>query len=145
MLQTVCTRLPVPLLTQEPGIKAMQIPPQKPLSPGCGDANLFKQTFIIYMPLQHRPVALGWSLNNSVYMYQSRPLFLQLTWTCAEFYVNLSVLMHLYTCKYLLNTLGRAVQQLAGCLAKQSKSQQLRSKYNSMQCQREGLKCNMNS
>ena len=53
--------------------------------------------------------------------------------------------MHLYTCKYLLNTLGRAVQQLAGCLAKQSiKSQQLKSKYNSMQCQREGLKCIMN-
>ena len=38
--------------------------------------------------------------------------------------------MHLYTCKSLLNTLGRAVEQLAGCLAKQSKSQQLRSKYN---------------
>ena len=49
--------------------------------------------------------------------------------------------MHLYTCKSLLNTLGRAVEQLAGCLAKQSKSQQLRSKYNSMQCQRE---CIMN-
>ena len=52
--------------------------------------------------------------------------------------------MHLYTCKSLLNTLGRAVEQLAGCLAKQSKSQQLRSKYNSMQWQREGLKCIMN-
>ena len=38
--------------------------------------------------------------------------------------------MHLYTCKSLLNTLGRAVEQLAGCLAKQSESQQLRSKYN---------------
>ena len=52
-----------------------------------------------------------------------------------------------YTCKSLLNTLGRAVEQLAGCLAKQImqiKRQQLRSKYNSMQCQREGLKCIMN-
>ena len=29
--------------------------------------------------------------------------------------------MHLYTCKSLLNTLGRAVEELAGCLAKQSK------------------------
>ena len=48
--------------------------------------------------------------------------------------------MHLYTCKFLLNTLGRAVEQLTGCLPKQSKSQQLRSKYNSMQCQREGVK-----
>ena len=27
-----------------------------------------------------------------------------------------------YTCKSLLNTLGRAVEQLAGCLAEQSKS-----------------------
>ena len=49
--------------------------------------------------------------------------------------------MHWYTCKSLLNTLGRAIEQLAGYLPKQSKSQQLRSKYNSMQCQREGLKC----
>ena len=44
--------------------------------------------------------------------------------------------MHWYTCKSLLNTLGiavehLAVEQLAGCLAKQSKSQQSRSKYNS--------------
>ena len=52
--------------------------------------------------------------------------------------------MHLYTCKSLLNTLGRAVEQLAGYLAKQNKSQQLMVKYNSMQCQREGLKCIMN-
>ena len=37
--------------------------------------------------------------------------------------------MHGYTCKSLLNTLGRAVEQLAGCLAKQAKSQQSRSKY----------------
>ena len=29
--------------------------------------------------------------------------------------------MHWYTCKSLLNTLGRAVEQLAGCLAKQAK------------------------
>ena len=36
--------------------------------------------------------------------------------------------MHGHTCKSLLNTLG-AVEQLAGCLAKQAKSQQLRSKY----------------
>ena len=49
--------------------------------------------------------------------------------------------MHWYTCKSLLNTLGRAIEQLAGYLPKQSKSQQLRSKYNSMQRQRKGLKC----
>ena len=29
--------------------------------------------------------------------------------------------MHWYTCKCLLNTLGRAVEQLAGCLAKEPK------------------------
>ena len=52
--------------------------------------------------------------------------------------------MHWYTCKSLLNTLGRAIEQLAGCLAKTRKSQQSRSKYNSMQRQREGLKCDMN-
>ena len=28
--------------------------------------------------------------------------------------------MHWYTCKYLLNTLGSAVEQLAVCLAKQA-------------------------
>ena len=39
------------------------------------------------------------------------------------------ILMHGHTCKSLLNTLGRAVEQLAGCLAKQAKSQQSRSKY----------------
>ena len=35
---------------------------------------------------------------------------------------DLQVLMHWYTCKYLLNTLGRAVEQLAGCLASKQKS-----------------------
>ena len=29
--------------------------------------------------------------------------------------------MHWYTCKSLLNTLARAVEQLAGCLAQQAK------------------------
>ena len=43
-------------------------------------------------------------------------------WTPAEFYVNLWVLMHWYTCKSILNTLGRAAWQLAGYLAKQHKS-----------------------
>ena len=32
--------------------------------------------------------------------------------TPAEFYVSLRVLMHWYTCIYLLNTLGSAVEQL---------------------------------
>ena len=47
-------------------------------------------------------------------------------WTPGRFKI---VLMHGHTCKFLLNTLGRAVEQLAGCLAKQAKSQQSRSKY----------------
>ena len=34
---------------------------------------------------------------------------------------DLWVLMHWYTCKCLPNTLGRAVEQLAGCLAKETK------------------------
>ena len=38
--------------------------------------------------------------------------------------------MHRYTCKSLLNTLARAVEQLAGCLAQQAKVKQSRSKYN---------------
>ena len=94
---------------------------EKPLSPGCGHANvinLFNQTFRIYIPLQHRPVTPGWRVSRTVFMYQSRPKFLQLTRTPVEFYVNLWVLMHLYICKSLLNTLGRTVEQLAGCLAK---------------------------
>ena len=47
-------------------------------------------------------------------------------WTPGRFKI---VLMHGHTCKSLLNTLGRTVEQLAGCLAKQAKSQQSRSKY----------------
>ena len=47
-------------------------------------------------------------------------------WTPGRFKI---ILMHGHSCKSLLNTLGRAVEQLAGCLAKQAKSQQLRSKY----------------
>ena len=82
-------------------------------------SNVTNQTFL----MKHRPVAPGWRVSRtSVYM-------LQLAWTCAELYVNLLVLMH--TCKSLLNTLGRAIEQLVGCLAKQCKSQQSRSEYNS--------------
>ena len=50
-------------------------------------------------------------------MYIIVELFLQLTWTCAEFYE----FWHWYTCKSLLNTLGRAVEQLTVCPAKQTK------------------------
>ena len=47
---------------------------------------------------------------------------MQPNWTPAEFYVNLQVLMHWYTCKSPLNTIGSAVEQLPVCLAKLSKS-----------------------
>ena len=47
---------------------------------------------------------------------------MQPTWTPARFYTNIRVLMHWHTGKSLLNTLGRAVEQLVGCLAKQQKS-----------------------
>ena len=40
-------------------------------------------------------------------------------WTPGRFKI---ALMHGHTCKSLLNTLGRAVEQLAGCLAKQVSS-----------------------
>ena len=46
--------------------------------------------------------------------------------------------MHSYTSKSLVNTLERAVDQLAGCLGKQSKSQQLRSKYNTCNASAKG-------
>ena len=36
-------------------------------------------------------------------------------------FVNLWVLIYLYTCKSLLNTIGRTVEQLAVCLARQAK------------------------
>ena len=53
----------------------MQTPSQKPLSLGCGDANvinLIKQTFITYIPLQHRPVrAVGSSPGVGRLMDQS--------------------------------------------------------------------------
>ena len=45
---------------------------------------------------------------------------MQPTWTPARFYTNILVLMHWHTGKSLLNTLGRAVEQLAGCHAKQA-------------------------
>ena len=42
-------------------------PPSKSQSPGCRDENVFNQTFIIYMTLQHRPVTPGWRIRgNSV-------------------------------------------------------------------------------
>ena len=93
-MQTVCTRLPLSLLTQEPGIKANDLyiivyagTSTKPLSPGCGDANvinLFKQIFIIYLPLQHRPVALGWRVSITMCTCNRVSHYF-----CAEFYVNL--------------------------------------------------------
>ena len=62
-------------------------------------------------------------------------MFLQPTWTPAEFYDNKWALMQWYTCKSLLNTLGRAVEQLAGALplssTQASKSQHSRSKFKS--------------
>jgi len=54
-----------------------------------------------------------------MYIYQSGPQFVQLTWTPAKFKVNLTLLMHIV--KSLLNTLARAVEQLARCLTKQAK------------------------
>ena len=44
----------------------MQSPPRT--SPGCGDANVinvFNQTFIIYMLLEHRPVIPGQSVSRT--------------------------------------------------------------------------------
>ena len=85
--------------------------------------NVTNQTFI----MKHRPVAPGWRVSRtSVAMCTctrvGHNFNMQPKWTPAEFYVNLGVLMHWYTCKQsLLNTLGRAVEQLAVCLAKQAK------------------------
>ena len=66
---------------------------------------------------------------------------MQPKWTPAEFYVNLSVLMRGYTCKSLLNTLGRAAEQLAVCLAKQAKVSSRGQSTTVMLSQREALKC----
>ena len=56
--------------------------------------------------------------------------------------------MHLYTCKSLLNTLGRAVEQLTGCLAKQAKVSSSRGQSTavsrSIAMQVEELNCLMN-
>ena len=51
--------------------------------------------------------------------------------------------MHWYTCKSLLNTLGRAVEQLAVCLAKQAKVSSRGQSTTVMQSKRETLKCEM--
>ena len=88
----------------------MQPPPRKFQSPCCGDANVisvFNQAFIIYMPLQHRPVTPGWRVSRT--FVQIHVQYQQPTWILAQFYVNLWVLMHWHTCKSRLNTLGRAV------------------------------------
>ena len=46
---------------------------------------------------------------------------MQPTWTPGRFNINLWILMHWHTCKSPLNTSGRAVEQLAGCVAKLAK------------------------
>ena len=51
--------------------------------------------------------------------------------------------MHLYTCKSQLNTLGRAVERLAGCLAKQAKVSSRGQGTTVIQSQREAFKCIM--
>ena len=53
--------------------------------------------------------------------------------------------MHWYTCKKsLLNTLGRAVEQLAVCLTKQAKVSSRGQSTSHAKSQREALKCIMN-
>ena len=47
--------------------------------------------------------------------------------------------MHLYTCKSQLNTLGRAVEQLATCLAQQAKVSSRGQSTTDRQRQHEGL------
>ena len=65
-IKTVCIRLPLSLLTQEPGIKEMihvnsvcRHLEENFYHPVVEMRNLFSQTFIIivYMPFQHRPIA----------------------------------------------------------------------------------------
>ena len=58
---------------------------------------------------------------------------MQSTWTSGRFKI---VLMHGHTCKFLLNTSlssGRAVEQLAGYLAKQAKVSSLGQSTTAMQ------------
>ena len=52
--------------------------------------------------------------------------------------------MHWYTCKSLLNTLGRAVEQLAVCLAKQAKVSSRGQSTTVMQKPARSVKCLMN-
>ena len=66
---------------------------------------------------------------------------MQPKWTSAEFYVNLRILIHWHTCKSLLNTLGRAVEQLAVCLAKQAKVSSRGQSTTVVQSQHKALKC----
>ena len=146
-MQTVCTRLPLSLLTQEPGIKANDL-----YHSACRHLQenlyhlvvemqmlwIFQANFYNIHWLQHRSVAPGWRVSITVCtctrvghnFCNSHGLVLSFMSTY-EFWC-ICTLVNLY--------LGRAVEQLAGCLAKRSKSQQLRSKYNSMQCQCKGLK-----
>ena len=104
---------------------------QPHLANAFSSVNVTNQIFII----KHNPFAPGWRVSRtSVAMgtctrvghnfCNSHGLLLSFMSTYEL------VLMHLYTCKSLRNILGRVVEQLAGCLTKQSKSQQLRSKYN---------------
>ena len=52
--------------------------------------------------------------------------------------------MHYYTCKSLLNTSARAVEQLAGCLAEQAEVSSRGQSTTDRHGQCEGLKCIMN-
>ena len=64
--------------------------------------------------------------------------------TPAEFYVSSDAFNSTLACKSLLNTLAKAVEQLAGCLAQQAKVSSRGQSTTDRQRQHEGLKCVMN-
>ena len=71
--QTMCTRLPCSLLTQEPGIKAnIYSVIYIIVHAGCGDPNVFNQTPLIYMPLQYSTF-----VNNNYHTAKTDVLFKQ--------------------------------------------------------------------
>ena len=119
---------------------------RKPLSPGCGDVNvmnLFSQTFIIYMPLQHRPVAPGWRVSRtSVAMCTCTTVdheFLDLCWVLCQ-PMSSDALVHLWISTEYLNY--RKSCRTVGwmpCRAKRKSAVKV-----SMQRQCKGLKCIIN-
>ena len=94
---------------------------RKPLSPGCGDVNGINpptQTCCLRTESLKNFSSYACIIIFATHMY--------LFWVLCQL-MSFDTLVHCTSDLCWMNTLGRAIEQLAECLAKQSTSQQFRS------------------